>query len=230
MSVEAREVLVARRGSGHDVTLAVRATGEVVLARHGQGVCNAAGVIGGARGCSGLSPRGRRESALLADRLAELHAEWPFDVLLTSPRPRVLECAQIVGARLARPVTVVEALHGQEFGAADGGLWERVIAEFGGPPEHDPDRPVAAGAEPWNAYADRVLTALTALLAAYCSRRLLLIGHGKTTGLAGALLAGADPRARAEDYVVDHAAFSHWRHGPDGWQLVVHNDTRHLVD
>ena len=133
-------MLVARRGSGHDVTLAVRATGEVVLARHGQGDCNAAGVIGGARGCSGLSPRGRRESALLADRLAELHAEWPFDVLLASPRPRVLECAQIVGARLARPVTVVEALRGQEFGAADGGLWERVIADFGGPPAHDPDR------------------------------------------------------------------------------------------
>jgi 2,3-bisphosphoglycerate-dependent phosphoglycerate mutase len=221
---------VARRASGQDVTLTVRATGEIVLARHGQGDCNAAGVIGGARGCSGLSPRGRRESALLADRLAELHGERPFDVLLASPRSRVLQCAQIVGARLARPVTVVEALRGQEFGAADGGLWEQVVADFGGPPGHDPDRPVAPGAESWNAYADRVLTALTALLAAYASRRLLVIGHGKTTGLAGALLAGVDPRARAEDYVVAHGGFSHWRNDPDGWQLVVHNDTRHLVD
>ena len=220
---------MARRATGHDGALAVGAVGEVVLARHGQGDCNAAGVIGGARGCSGLSPRGRRESALLADRLAELHAERPFDVLLASPRPRVLECAQIVGARLARPVTVVEALRGQEFGVADGGLWEHVIADFGGPPAHDPDRAVAAGAEPWNAYADRVLTALRTLLAAYADRRLLVIGHGKTTGLAGALLAGADPPAHAEDYVVDHGAFSHWRHGPDGWQLVVNNDTRHLV-
>jgi probable phosphoglycerate mutase len=203
---------------------------EIVLVRHGEGECNAAGVIGGDADWRGLSARGREESGRLADRLAELDAQRPFDVLLTSPRPRVVQCAQIIGVRLGRPVTVVEALRGQDFGAADGQAWEHVIRGFGGPPTYDPDRPIAEGAEAWNDYAERVLAALTALLAERAGRRILLVGHGKTTGLAGALLSGApDPRPRAVDYVIDHGAFSQWRLGPDGWQLLVHNDTSHLT-
>jgi 2,3-bisphosphoglycerate-dependent phosphoglycerate mutase len=206
------------------------APGEVVLVRHGQGECNAAGVIGGRVGCRGLSPRGRWESARLARRLAELDAARPFDVLLSTPRLRVLQCSQIIGARLARPVVVVDALRGQEFGAADGQSWEDVIRGFGGPPTHEPDRPIAKGAESWNAYADRVLAALAAVLAEHAGRRVLLVGHGKTTGLAGALLSGAsDPRSCATDFVVDHGALSHWRREADHWSLVIHNDSRHLA-
>jgi len=207
-----------------------RAAGEVVLARHGQGECNAAGLIGGRLGCRGLSPQGRTESRRLADRLAEMDAVRPFDALLSSPRPRVVECAGIIGARLGRPVAAVDALRGQEFGAADGRPWAEVIQGFGGRPAHDPQRPVAEGAEAWNVYADRVLAALRLLLAQHAGERVLLIGHGKTTGLAGALLAGApDPRSGAGPFVIGHGALSVWRGGPDGWVLVVHDDVRHLV-
>lgn len=203
---------------------------EIVLVRHGQGECNAAGVIGGDVGCRGLTPRGRRESVCLADRLAELDRQRRFDALLTSPRPRVLECAQIIGVRLGRRVTVVEPLRGQEFGTADGQSWDHVIRGFGGPPTHDPDRPIAHGAEAWNAYATRVLAALSELLAEHAGQRILLVGHGKTTGLAGALLSGtADPRSCAEGYVIDHGALSSWRRGPDGWRVLVHNDSSHLA-
>lgn len=203
--------------------------GELVLVRHGQGLCNAAGVIGGRVGCRGLSPRGRQESARLTLRLAELHRARPFDVLLSTPRRRVLECAEMIGARLARPVGVIDELRGQEFGRADGELWEDVVRTFGGPPTHDPDRPIAEGAEAWNAYAERVLAALAAVLSGHAGRRVLLVGHGKTTGLAGALLSGAtDPRARAEEFVLDHGALSSWRRDPAGWHLLVHNDARHL--
>jgi probable phosphoglycerate mutase len=202
------------------------AAGELVLVRHGQGECNAAGVSGGPEGCRGLSPRGRIESLCLAQRLAELDAVRRFDVLLSSPRLRAFECAQIIGDRLTRHVTVVDALRGQEFGAADGQSWEHVIREFGGPPTHDPDRPIAEGAESWNAYADRVLAALAAVLAEHAGRRVLLVGHGKTTGLAGALLSGvADPRSYATDFIVDHGALSHWRRVGDHWDLVIHNDS-----
>jgi 2,3-bisphosphoglycerate-dependent phosphoglycerate mutase len=206
------------------------AEGELVLVRHGEGECNAAGVIGGRAGCHGLSLRGRQESERLAGALALLSAERPFDALLSSPRRRVLECAQIIAARLAIPVTVVDALRGQEFGAADGRPWEHVIHEFGGPPVHDPDRPIAQGAESWNDYADRVLAALAAVLAEHAGRRVLLVAHGKTTGLAGALLSGVpDPRSRATEFIVDHGALSHWRQAGGHWELVVHNDSRHLA-
>jgi probable phosphoglycerate mutase len=202
----------------------------LVLVRHGQGVCNAAAVIGGQIGCRGLSERGWRESVRLAERLAELARMRTFDVLLSSPRPRVLQCAQIIGARLDMAVIVVDALRGQEFGAADGQPWEQVTSSFGGPPADHPERAIADGAEPWNAYAERVLEALTAVLAAQAGGRILLVGHGKTIGLASALLSGAvDPRAAAPGLVIDHGALSHWRQGPGRWDLEIHDDSRHLT-
>jgi len=42
----------------------------VVLVRHGESKCNADGVVGGQRGCTGLTPDGVDQVAALADRLA----------------------------------------------------------------------------------------------------------------------------------------------------------------
>jgi 2,3-bisphosphoglycerate-dependent phosphoglycerate mutase len=203
-------------------TAAVGAVGtELVLVRHGQGRCNADGLIGGRRGCTGLSALGRQECVLLAEQLAELDADRRFDAVLTSPRLRVVQCAEIVAARLGRPVAVVDALRGQEFGEADGRSWQHVIERFGGPPAHDPDRPVAPGAESWNAYADRVLAALTGVLETYARGRVLLVVHGRTTGLAGALLSGSpDPRGHEAEFAVGHGRWVRWRREPDGWHLL----------
>jgi 2,3-bisphosphoglycerate-dependent phosphoglycerate mutase len=185
---------------------------ELVLVRHGEGECNAAGVIGGDRGCSGLSRSGRAQSTAVCRELMALHARRPFDVLLCSPRLRVRQSAEIVGARLGLPAVAVHGLRGQDFGAADGRAWDDVTAAFGGPPSHDPDRAIAPGAEPWNAYAARVLDTLAALLRQHAGRRILVIAHGKTVGLAGALLAGEpDPASAASRYVAGHGALRHWQ-------------------
>jgi probable phosphoglycerate mutase len=137
---------------------------------------------------------------------------------VTSPRLRVRQSAGIVADALGLPVTVVDGLAGQEFGTADGRRWARVTAGFGGEPAHDPDRPIAPGAEPWNAYADRVLAALTGILTAHAGRRVCLVGHGKTAGLAAALLSGApDPRTAAPALVIAHGELSVWRRDATGW-------------
>lgn len=209
---------------------------ELVLVRHGVGECNDAGVIGGPIGCRGLSEGGRRQSAELADRLALMQAIRPFDVLLSSPRLRVLECARIIGTRLELPVTVLAGLAGQEFGAADGRSWQSVTNDFGGPPAHAPDRPIAVGAEPWNTYADRVLTALAGLLLEHCGRRICLVGHGRTAALASTLLAGrADPAATAASQVLEHGALVSWRdvrggsRETSGWHQMVDTESGHLM-
>jgi probable phosphoglycerate mutase len=191
---------------------------ELVLVRHGQGECNASGIIGGRAGCQGLSDLGRRQSRALAGQLAGLHAQRPFDLVLCTPRLRVLQCAQTIAAGLNRPVMVVENLRGQDFGAADGQSWQQITDAFGGPPWHDPDRPIAPGAEAWNDYAARVLAALGTVLAVHADRRLLLVAHGKTIGLAGALLSGVpDPARAAPGLVIDHGALTHWRRLSGVW-------------
>ena len=204
--------------------------GEVVLVRHGQGECNAAGVIGGRRGCRGLSDLGRWQSERLGERLVQWHQERAFDVLLCSPRLRVLQCAQIIGERLGPSPIVIDELAGQEFGVADGQSWEQVTARFGGPPGHRPDQQIAEGSESWFRYADRVLAALTRLLNEHDGQRMLFVVHGKTTGLAGGLLSGAaDPLAAVAGHIVDHGSLSHWRQPNGRWELLRHNDSHHLI-
>jgi probable phosphoglycerate mutase len=205
-------------------------TTELLLVRHGQGECNATGTIGGRAGCQGLSDLGRRQSLALAERIAQLHANRPFDLVLCTPRRRVLQCAQTIAAGLARPVVVVENLRGQDFGAADGRSWQQITEAFGGPPWQYPDRPIAPGAEPWNDYAARVLAALRTVLEVHAGRRILLVAHGKTIGLAGALLSGAaDPASSAPGLVIDHGALSYWSQSAEGWAVLADNDQQHLA-
>jgi probable phosphoglycerate mutase len=190
---------------------------ELIMARHGQGVCNAAGVIGGQRGCSGLSPLGRQQSLRIAAQLAGMHRLRPFEAVFCTPRPRVRQSAQLLAEALGLTAVEVTELRGQDFGTADGLRWAEVTAAFGGPPAHDPDRPIAPGAEPWNSYTRRVLAALSALLADNAGRRVLVVGHGKTIGLAGALLSGTDDPG---PYVPEHGCLVHWRWTDPGWCLT----------
>ncbi len=70
---------------------------------------------------------------------------------------------------------------------------------------------------------------MTALLDEHAGRRLLVVAHGKTSGLAGALLSGAsDPLAAVPGYIVAHGALSHWRQRDGSWDLLSHNDSQHL--
>jgi probable phosphoglycerate mutase len=222
----------------HETIDSVTVRTELILARHGQGACNAQGVIGGDRGCTGLSPWGAEQSHRIAHRLARMHAARPFDVLFSTPRLRVRQSAEIIGEHIALPVTVIHELRGQDFGAADGQLWRDVTAGFGGPPTHDPDRPIAPGAEPWNRYARRVVCALIGLLTRHEGERLLLVAHGKTIALACALLQGSPEPAGAvaisAGQAGDHGALTHWqclagRSGLGTWTMVRHNDQAHLV-
>lgn len=132
-------------------------TTELVLARHGEANNNATGTVGGERGCTGLSPQGREQAQRLALRLAHEHAEQPFDAFYGTPRRRVRDTAEIIGQALSLAVTVVDALRGPDHGDADGRPWLEVNTAFGGPPQHNPDRPYATGSETWNPHGRAVV-------------------------------------------------------------------------
>jgi probable phosphoglycerate mutase len=196
------------------------ATGtELILIRHGQGICNAGSIIGGERGCRGLSSQGRNDCQALASTLMKIHAQGrQVEVILSSPRPRVKQCAEIIARQLSMRVTEVKDLRGQEFGAADGKPWTQVKRDFRGEPIDFPDRPLADGAETWNAYADRVLETLRDVLDRYDGRRILLVAHGKTVALASALLADEpDPATDAARYIIPHGSMVTWQRNDTAW-------------
>ncbi len=66
----------------------------VVLIRHGEAICNVAGVVGGHVGCTGLSPTGRRQAEALAARLMETGELADVTALYASVLTRALETAE----------------------------------------------------------------------------------------------------------------------------------------
>lgn len=208
---------------------------ELVLARHGEANCNVAGIVGGERGCTGLSPNGRDQVTRLAARLAVDHHDRPFDAFYGTPRQRVRDTIEIISGTLGLTATIMDDLRGPDHGDADGRPWHEIKTTFAGPPQHNPDQPYATGSETWNQYLDRATTALRHILERHDGQRILIAGHGETIEAAHVLLMHLPPATRTGlGFVTDHACITRWqqhvnRFGRRVWMLAAHNDTRHLT-
>lgn len=210
-------------------------TTELVIARHGEAVCNTTGTVGGDHGCTGLTHRGKQQAHLLADRLAAEHDDRPYDAFYTTPRLRVRQSADIIATRLGLSAIVEPGLRGPDHGDADGKQWHDIKTAFGGPPQHDPNRPYAHGSETWNQYLRRVTSALRMILDKHDGQRILIVGHGETIEAAHTLLFDLSAEAcRRLGFVTDHACLTRWqqhinRFGRRVCILAAHNDTAHLT-
>jgi probable phosphoglycerate mutase len=213
----------------------VAITTELVLVRHGEAHNNLDGTVGGEHGCRGLTPRGRDQATLVADHLAQEHTLQPFDAFYSTPRRRVRESASIVAQRVPLSVSVVDDLRGPDHGEADGGSWHEVKTAFGGPPQHNPDKPYAPGSETWNQYLKRAAAALRQILERHQGQRILIVAHGETIEAANVMMLDLPPAVRlGTGFVTDHTGITRWqqhvnRFGRSAWMLATHNDTRHLT-
>lgn len=211
-------------------------TTELVLARHGEAVCNVNGVVGGERGCTGLSVRGRAQVNRLAARLAAEHCSRPFQAFYGTPRLRVRETIEIISSVLPVGPTIVDDLRGPDHGDADGRPWHEVKSAFGGPPQHRPDLPFANGSESWNQYLARAIAMLQTILKRHEGQRILIAAHGETIEAANTLLLQLPSSVRLGlGFLTDHACLTWWRQEVNRfdrrtWVLAAHNDVRHLFD
>ncbi|HEY3844167.1 MAG TPA: phosphoglycerate mutase family protein, partial [Acidimicrobiales bacterium] len=68
----------------------------VVLVRHGEAVCNVNGVVGGMRGCRGLTELGRAQVLALRERLIRTGELKGAGALYSSTLPRAIETAALL--------------------------------------------------------------------------------------------------------------------------------------
>lgn len=211
----------------------------LILARHGQARCNVHGIIGGQRGCTGLTDRGRRQAECLAERLRLEHTQAAITAAYTTPLRRARETADIVADHLDLSIATVDDLREPDYGNADGKPWTDVVAAFGRIPAKHPDHPIAPGAETWTSYLHRATTILRDILARHAGETVLVVGHGETVTAAAHLFLGlaADLRASAA-FAVHYASITRWEQQPLAWTrpsagwrwtLHTHNDTAHLA-
>ena len=87
----------------------------LVIVRHGEAVSNAEDIVAGHVGCTGLTERGRRQVAALAERLRRTGELEGAAALYSSVLRRAVETAEIL-----RPALGEVALRGQAAPCASG--------------------------------------------------------------------------------------------------------------
>jgi probable phosphoglycerate mutase len=170
-----------------------------------------------------LDPRGHDQAERVADRLA---LEDVSAIYVTTLQ-RTAQTAAPLAARLGITPRVERDLREVHLGEWEGSF-RKHVAE---------GHPIAQqmyvqgrwdvipGAEPADAFAERVRAAITRIAAAHRDEAVVVVSHGGTIGQILALATGARPFAFVGS---DNGAISHLVVTDERWILRRYNDTAHL--
>ena len=211
----------------------------LILIRHGQSWHKLRGVVGGPRGCTGLTDLGREQAGRLWDRLARQPA-LAGAALYSSTIPRAVETATIVAPALGATAPVrhpglcsylidpaADGLpldeYRRRFGARGGGVY----------------RPYEEGTEAWGQLLVRVGAALHEIAIACAGRTAVLVVHNETVQ-ASLTAIGELPIRRHFEVAIAETGVTEWATADDPgaggppdwpmarWTLVRFNDAAHL--
>ncbi|MFZ0251097.1 MAG: histidine phosphatase family protein [Acidimicrobiales bacterium] len=207
----------------------------IVLIRHGEAECNLNHIIGGPKGCTGLSDLGRFQVNALADRLYESGELRGATALYSSVLPRAIETAQ----RL-RPVVGPgpEAL-GQiqarcdlcelHPGEADGLEWAAMVEAFSVPDwDRDPTVPIAPGGESWSEFVERASGAVHNLVRRHPGELVVAAVHAGVIEATMIAFLKVAPEVYRRGWVrIVHASMTEWEWLPseDRFVLLRFNDS-----
>ena len=203
------------------------------LVRHGDAHAGFHGVIGGERGCTGLTALGRAQAEALRDHLAD-SGRVRADVVLASVIPRAIETASIIAPGVGLEVAAHECdLCEVHTGEADGMTWTDYTARYGSfDMEAEPDRAFAVGGESWNAFHERVRRMLDRVAREHEGKNVVAVCHaGVIMAALRCLLGMPHPDQRAQ-LKPTNTGLTELEHDPvlDRWTLHSFNETSHLLD
>ncbi len=207
----------------------------LVLVRHGEAQCHVDQIVGGPKGCSGLSDLGRRQASALRDRLASGGELAGTDVLYASTLPRAVETAEILSPGLGGlAVLQDEELCELQPGTADAITWEEVRAQYAWPGGGDADlyRPMAPGAESWALFSARVGRVLNRLAADHAGQTVVVACHG---GVIENSFRALGHLSLIPQFLlrIENTSVTEWERrtgtGEHLWTLVRSNDAAHLA-
>jgi broad specificity phosphatase PhoE len=206
----------------------------LVLIRHGEAQCNLNRIVGGRRGCTGLSDLGRRQIAALADRLYESGELRKATALYASVLPRAVETADrlraVVGPGPAALGPVREDCDLCELhpGECDGMEWEDVVETFGVPDwDRDPSAPIAPGGESWSEFVVRASDGVRRLVERHRGELAVAAVHAGVIEATLIRFLGITPEVYRRGWVrIVHASMTEWEWVPsdDRWVLLRFND------
>ncbi len=211
---------------------AVLAGTRFVIIRHGESRAQEGGFISGHDTCTGLSDRGRRQAASLAERLARTGEFEGASVFATSLLQRAQETAAIITDALGTPSEFEPSCAWCEMhpGVVEGLQWSEAIEVADLKRLEDPSVRRAEGMETWTEVFDRVGAQLRATAASHAGETVVVAGHGGTVGSSFVELGGIDPRPALDRVMTAiNTSITEWHHDGSRWKLQRFNDAAHLL-
>ena len=201
----------------------------LVLVRHGQSRATVDSIVGGEKGCRGLTDTGHRQAAALAARLRHTGELAGADILVSSTLPRAVETAEHLAPVLRLPPLEDRALCELHPGEGDGltwAEWDRAYGSFDLGAE--PDRPLSPGGESWAEFGSRAREALRTWAAR--GALVVVVCHGgiiEQSMVLGFDLADLTPPGR-HLATPPNTSITEWLVAGESWDLVRYADAAHL--
>jgi probable phosphoglycerate mutase len=205
----------------------------IVMVRHGEARAGVDRIIGGERGCRGLTDVGREQAAAVRDRLAATGEIQP-DVMYASTLARARETAEIISAAFPHLAeTRIDAdLCELVPGECDGMPYEEAVAQFA-PDIDSPDVAMSPGGETTREFDARVRRALRRLVDTHANETVVVVTHGGFIAAACMYVLGAPGLAEVYPFRlwpanVSITSFVAETEQPP-WLLERYNDTAHVA-
>lgn len=212
----------------------------IVMVRHGESVAQQLRIVGGHKGCQGLSDRGRAQVEALRDRWQARDEMGGPVALYASIMPRAVETAEILAPVLGDPLISQDcALCEHHPGEGDGLPWATYDERYPHPDQGwTPDHRRDPGGETWNEMAARVKAGLDRLVERHPGGTVVVACHGGVIVQTMMRWLLIDPLSEGERawFSPENSSITEWRHAPNpygnrsgGWELVRFNDHAHLL-
>ena len=210
----------------------------IVMVRHGESVAQELKIVGGHKGCKGLSERGRAQVTALRDRWAGRDEMGGPVALYASVMPRAIETAEILA-----PVLRVDDI-GQDCdlcehhpGDGDGLSWADFDDRYPHPGDDwTPDLRRDPGGETWNEMAARVAAGFDRLVERHAGGTVVVACHGGVIVQTMIRWLAIDPMGDRAWFSPENSSITEWRRMPNpygnrsgAWELVRYNDHAHLA-
>ena len=212
----------------------------LVLVRHGEAQSHVDHVVGGDRGCTGLSDLGRRQAHALRQRWERTAASELGDVsaIYASTLPRALETAEIVAPALGlTDVKTERDLREWDPGEeADCATWEELEQRY---PRDEWSAHASRfpGAETWAEFGLRVGRVLHDLADRHAGQTIVVACHGGVIEQSAIAFLGLSHHGELVSFDIDNCSITEWYRPdpeelwwrPSGrWRLLRLNDAAHL--
>jgi probable phosphoglycerate mutase len=211
----------------------------IVLVRHGEAQAAVDEVIGGDRGCTGLSDLGRLQVKGLAQRLERTGELGSVDAVYASTLPRAIETGEILTASLGGQELIIEpdVKEWDPGPEIDGLRWHEVDARY---PPLDPWNPHDVrypASEPWAEFTNRVGRGLHRIASRHVGETVVVACHGGVIEQSVVAFGGLSHYGEHLSFSITNASLTEWfRPDPDEpwwrpagrWRLLRLNDAAHL--